>query len=57
MKNLRYLMDYDPNTRNVADYRNFIQKNIDSLNNKDRCDPKEKIINLLKLFTVQWGKY
>ena len=50
-------MDYDPNNRNVADYRNFIQKNIDSLNNKDRCDPKEKIINLLKLFTVQWGKY
>ena len=42
MKNLRYLMDYDPNSKNIGDYRNFIEKNIASLNNKDHCDPKER---------------
>ena len=35
-------MDYDPNSKNIGDYRNFIEKNIASLNNKDHCDPKER---------------
>lgn len=40
MKNLRYLLDYDPSSSNAIHYRNFIKKNIDSLIKNNMCDPQ-----------------